>query len=108
MGEDPGWRPKRTFGKLARKRLAEAQSRQKKQVEAPPDGKAYRGACANCDHLFIVCSPVDQNQAATDRLPPMVGDMLECDVCHWKLRVDQVVGFQIKTSKFDTDDGWTS
>ncbi len=97
MGNDG--RPRRTFGPLAQRRLAQMEARRKHQIPQQGD-QAYRGSCAHCAHTFVVCHPLDKNSAATEKMPPMVGDLLECDVCECQMRVEQVVGFTIKVSRF--------
>lgn len=92
-------RPGRTFGPLAQKRLAEMEARQKRQIPKQGD-RAYRGSCAHCRHPFVVCHPLDKNNAASDRMPPLIGDLLECDACECQMRVEQVVGFTVKVSQF--------
>ena len=93
-------RPPRTFGPLAQKRLREIEARRKLPIPKQGD-KAYRGSCPNCDRPFVVCHPMEQNSAATETMPPLTGDLLECEQCGWYLRVDQVVGFTVKASKVE-------
>lgn len=99
MADD--WRPRRTFGKLAQKRLREAEARRSKPIPQQGD-KAFRGECPTCSHPFVVCHPLDKNSAATETMPPLVGDVLECDACGNIARVDQVVGHTVKASAIQT------
>ncbi len=103
MAGDNG-RPPRTFGRVARCRLA-AIARKKPKPIAEQGDKAYRGECAVCQFPFVVCSPLDPNSPASETLPPMIGDVLECETCGAMSRVEQVVGFTVQVSELQTARG---
>ena len=72
----------------------------RRKLQIPKQGnKAYRGECPHCGHRFIVCHPMDKNSAATENMPPLVGDLLECDGCNCQMRVEMVIGFTVRATK---------